>query len=78
MLLPNVLPNVFYVTYLKCFIWPHLAPPSAWPWTMLFRSLVVDLATDPLHTTSTGSTCVHQLRSSVIAAISVYFRLLRS
>lgn len=45
---------------------------------MLFRSLVVDVATNPLHPTSPGSTWVHQPCRSASTANCVYFRNLRS
>ena len=42
------------------------------------RSLVVDVATNPLHPTSTGSTWACQPRCPASAAMSEYFSLLRS
>lgn len=43
---------------------------------MLLRNLVVDVATNSQHPTSTGNTLVYQPHYSASAAISVYFRLL--
>lgn len=45
------------------------------PPPMFFRSHVVDVATNPLHPTSTESTRIRQLRCSASAALSVHFRL---